>query len=85
MTACRATVTLSRATLRATTAVSPAAIVCISADFFCLPVCSKATDSISPPKSGVFLFQPIERGVQVRDNGVGLISNDYQLDIDLFV
>ena len=40
--------------------------------------------SISPPRS-VLLFQPIERGVQLHDNGVGLISDDNQFDIDLFV
>jgi hypothetical protein len=41
-----------------------------------------ATVSIPPPKS---VCQPIERGVQLRDNCLGLISDDDQFDIDLFV
>jgi len=48
MTARSATVRLSRTAL---IAVSPAVIVCVSADLFCLPERSKATASIPPPKS----------------------------------
>jgi hypothetical protein len=36
-------------------------------------------------EKGVPLFQPIERGVQIRDNRVGLIGDDDQFDVDLFV
>ena len=33
----------------------------------------------------VLLFQAIERGVQVRDNPVGVIGDDDQFEVDLFV
>jgi hypothetical protein len=33
----------------------------------------------------VLLFQPIERGVQLHNNCVGLISDDDQLDIDFLI
>jgi hypothetical protein len=38
-----------------------------------------ATEKCAP------LFQPIERGVQLRDNCLGLIRDNDQFDIDLFV
>src|ERR1700751_1594056 len=50
MTVRRATFMLLRAVLRAPATVSPAAIVCASADLFRVPECSKATVSIPPPK-----------------------------------
>ncbi len=44
------------------------------------------SDSLDPTtEKCVPLFQPIERGVQLRDNCLGLIGNDDQFDIDLFV
>jgi hypothetical protein len=54
MTARRATFTLLRAALIAPATVSPAAIVCTSADLFRVPECSKAAVSIPPPKSVCF-------------------------------
>jgi hypothetical protein len=44
------------------------------------------SDGFNPTaEKRVLLFQPIERGVQVLDNGLGLISEDDQFDVDLFV
>jgi hypothetical protein len=31
------------------------------------------------------LFHPVERGLQLRDSWVGLVSDDDQFDIELFV
>jgi len=50
--------------------------------------CSRVleSDGLDPTtEKGVPLFQPIERGVQLRDNCLGLISDHDQFDIDLFV
>jgi hypothetical protein len=82
MTARRATAILSRAAPTATATVSPAAIVCASADLFRVPGWSNATVSIRHQK--VPLFQPIELGVQLRDNFLGLIRDDDKFNIDLF-
>jgi hypothetical protein len=44
------------------------------------------SDGLDPTaEKCVPLFQPIQRGVQLRDNCLGLISDDDQFDIDLFV
>ena len=66
---------LSRAALIASATVSPAAIVCASADLSLDPTTAQC----------VPLFQLIERGVQSRNNCLGLISEDDQFDSDLFV
>ena len=75
-TARKAPATLSRAALTATAAVLPAANVCASADLFRFSGCSKGTASISTTEKRVPLFQPIERGGQLRDGCIGLIGDD---------
>lgn len=37
------------------------------------------------PENGVLLLQAIERGAQLHDNCVALISDDDQFEVDLFV
>jgi hypothetical protein len=81
MTARRATLTLSRAALTALATVSPAAIICASADPFRVPVCSTATLSIPPPKSVCFSSSRSRGSVQPLDNCLGLIGDDDQLDL----
>jgi hypothetical protein len=44
------------------------------------------SDGLDPTtEECVPLFQPIQRGVQLRDNCIGFIGDDDQFDIDLFV
>ena len=44
------------------------------------------SDGLDPTtEKCVPLFQPIKRGVQLRDSCLGLIGDDDQFDIDLFV
>ena len=50
--------------------------------------CSRVleSDGLDPATEKCVPFvQPIERGVQLRDNFLGLIGDDDQFDIDLFV
>jgi hypothetical protein len=50
--------------------------------------CSRVleSDGLDPTtEKCVPLFQPIERGIQLRDNCLGLISDNDQFDIDLLV
>jgi hypothetical protein len=52
---------------------------------FRLPGCPKAAASILTTEKCAPLSQPIDRGVQLRDNCLGLIRDDDQLEIDLSV
>ena len=52
------------------------------------PSCSAVLDCyrLDPTtEKCVLLFHLIKRGVQLRDNGIGFISDDDQFDIDLLV